>query len=363
MSTRERRALSPEQRFWMKVEKGPECWLWKGATISTGYGVMRVSGKPVYAHRFSYELHKGTVPTGLSVLHSCTANRACVNPDHLRAGSQSENVREAVDQKRFNHRRHSGRRQISVKDRFLEKVEKTEDCWIFKSAGEGDYGQFRFQGKTTRAHRASYEIFNGPIVKGSVVMHACDTPACVRPDHLRLGSRSENTKDAISKGRLTPGTHKHHPPELCFWNKVNKTETCWLWIGASNKIGNGVVRVNGKNIGAARYSWELHNGPIADGLQVLHRCDNLSCVKPAHLFLGTQSDHVINNIAKGLVDTSKLGRVLRTDDRRLKLSQAQVDQVRALYVGGGFTHQQLGDQFGVTKTNIGYIVRNQSRSV
>lgn len=121
------------------------------------------------------------------------------------------------------------------------------------------------------------------------------------------------------------------------------------------------MNVGGSIVTAARVSWKMHRGAIPSGQQALRKCSEPSCVKPAHLFLGTQSDHVRNNIAKGLVDTSKLGRILRADDRRLKLTKSHVDEVRRLYAAGGVSHQALGDRFGVTKTNIGYIVRGQSR--
>jgi len=61
---------------------------------ATGYGVIKVFGRFVGAHRFSYELHKGPVPDGMEILHSCDV-KACINPDHLRAGSHAENMAEA----------------------------------------------------------------------------------------------------------------------------------------------------------------------------------------------------------------------------------------------------------------------------
>lgn len=92
-----------------------------------------------------------------------------------------------------------------------------------------------------------------------------------------------------------------------FWEKVRKTETCWWWTAnaTKDKEGNrrygliGEGRRGERMLYAHRVSWGIHNGPIPDGIMVLHRCDNPSCVRPDHLFLGTQSDNMQDMVAKG----------------------------------------------------------------
>ena len=89
--------LPAEVRFWAKVDKrGPvECWPWLDATNREGYGRLTVNRTYIYAHRFSYELHKGAIPTGLVIDHLCR-NTSCVNPDHLEAVTTKENVLRGV---------------------------------------------------------------------------------------------------------------------------------------------------------------------------------------------------------------------------------------------------------------------------
>ena len=76
--------------------------------------------------------------------------------------------------------------------------------------------------------------------------------------------------------------------ENTFWSKVNKTNTCWLWIGGKTKDGYGTC----SNGYAHRQSWKIHYGDIPRGLLVLHTCDIRNCVNPNHLWLGTILDNI-----------------------------------------------------------------------
>lgn len=80
-----------EQKFWPYVDKSGDCWLWTRSTNNSGYGNLKFNEGRYVVHRFSYELHNGPIPAGMVIDHTCRV-RICVNPNHLRAVSQKQNV-------------------------------------------------------------------------------------------------------------------------------------------------------------------------------------------------------------------------------------------------------------------------------
>lgn len=89
--------------------------------------------------------------------------------------------------------------------RVLDRVRKlTGECWVWTGSMGGSnnaYGQIVINGRKRLCHRVVYEAFNRPIPAGAVVMHSCDNPACCNPAHLRVGSQTDNLRDAVQKGR------------------------------------------------------------------------------------------------------------------------------------------------------------------
>ena len=67
--------------------------------------------------------------------------------------------------------------------------------------GDGGYGRIGFEGKISGAHRMAYEAWIGPLIDGMVIMHLCDNPPCIKPEHLRQGTQTEKQQDALQKGR------------------------------------------------------------------------------------------------------------------------------------------------------------------
>ena len=92
---------------------------------------------------------------------------------------------------------------VNMKDTFQSKYEVDDNgCWIWTAYKlPGGYGQIQVNRRTTLAHRFSYEKFRGPIPKGYCVCHTCDTPSCVNPFHLFVGTQKDNVRDMLRKGR------------------------------------------------------------------------------------------------------------------------------------------------------------------
>jgi hypothetical protein len=133
-----------------------------------------------------------------------------------------------------------------------------------------------------------------------------------------------------------------------FWERVNKTAGCWLWTGSLGFYGYGQLSA-GRNgltpLRAHRLSWELHNGSIPDGLHVLHHCDNPTCVRPDHLFLGRAADNSLDKVAKG---RARGGSMKGERNPSAKLNEQQVDAIRADPRGS----VTVGRIYGVAKNTI-----------
>ncbi len=148
------------------------------------------------------------------------------------------------------------------------------------------------------------------------------------------------------------------PLAVRFFNHIGrKTPTgCILWAGKIERNGYGrmtAVRAGrdrkGREVAAHRVAYELMVGPIPDGLDVLHRCDNRPCINPTHLFVGTNDDNVADMVRKG-----RQARGVR--HHRAKLTEAAVTDIRRRYHGGTATQQQLAEEYGITRPHISYVV-------
>lgn len=137
-----------------------------------------------------------------------------------------------------------------------------------------------------------------------------------------------------------------------FWDNLpdRPEDGCWIWQGGFCGPYPAMTR---KHVRVHLFSYELHKGPIPDGLYVCHTCDTPACVNPAHLFLGTADQNS--------ADMVKKGRSLKgSRSPASKLTEADVLAIRAAYAAGGITYRELGEQYGVTGTQIGTIVLRKS---
>lgn len=146
-----------------------------------------------------------------------------------------------------------------------------------------------------------------------------------------------------------------------FWSKVQairEPDSCWLWNASTSTGGYGMFKFRIRLEATHRISWLLAHGEVPpDGLFVLHKCDNRRCVNPNHLFLGTHTDNMRDMFAKGR-DNHPTGE----SHGGCKLSDAQVAEIRELYLKGNVTHRQLGLRFNVAHSQIGFIVRHEQRT-
>lgn len=141
-------------------------------------------------------------------------------------------------------------------------------------------------------------------------------------------------------------TKKSSPAE--FWSAAGPAG-CWEWQGARDKDGYGQTRSPNGRVKAHRRAWEIVAGSIPEGLYVLHRCNNPSCVRPDHLYLGTALDNGIDRRSRS-----------RKRSDRWTLSRADVESIRTRYSTGTIRQRELGEQYGVGQALISRIVLGKS---
>jgi HNH endonuclease len=149
-----------------------------------------------------------------------------------------------------------------------------------------------------------------------------------------------------------------------FWDKVfivTYDRGCWLWMAACfpNGYGKACKGASGDLIGAHCASWILHFGPIPEGMFVCHHCDNPPCIRPDHLFLGTSKDNTQDMMSKGRHGFELPAPRPGESNPMARLTEAQVQQIRRIYVPREMSQSALGRRFGVSQTLIGLIVRRK----
>ena len=149
------------------------------------------------------------------------------------------------------------------------------------------------------------------------------------------------------------GAHRRKTEED-FWDDVDigPPDECWLFKRPGRTVGIGYrsTKYDGKGWLFHRLSWHFTNGPIPDGMCVLHHCDNPPCGNPNHLFLGTQVDNMADMRSKGR-EHSQTGE----GNSRAKLTEDVVLEIRRLYANGS-KPRELMKQFNLPKSNTNNII-------
>ena len=132
----------------------------------------------------------------------------------------------------------------------------------------------------------------------------CSIEGCTAPAYNRRGwcskhyQRWRKTGDPLTtrSGRTRDEWQDH---VANFWRMVDvgEPDECWPWTGGGDRYGK--IKVRRMSVSAHRFAWQVANGPIPDGMSVLHTCDNPPCCNPSHLFLGTNSDNMRDMVTKG----------------------------------------------------------------
>lgn len=182
-------------------------------------------------------------------------------------------------------------------------------------------------------------------VKVSICCLACKKIFLTKPSKTR---RKYCSPPCYRVGR------KAHP-ELRFWQNVDMMGECWTWQGERRQRGYGAfytMRNGVKFVAAHRYAFELCYGPIPNGLLILHRCDNPPCVRPDHLYAGTQADNMRDR-------KHRTGFPVGSAHYMAKLTEETVRKIRKLHASG-VSQNGLAKRFNSDQTNISMIVNRKT---
>lgn len=208
------------------------------------------------------------------------------------------------------------------------------------------------KGRAAMANQQSTKIGVNPIASVENICEGCGCEFRVPLSHRKQRFHS----------RRCWRQHADPPIEQRFWNKVAtlSDEECWIWQGFLNQSGYGTFRERAKHrsVLAHRFSWELHVGPIGDGLMVCHHCDTPSCVNPSHLFLGTAADNSADMMRKKR--WWKGQRPRGSSHVRAKLNEDKVRAIKIFARSGEHSSRDISREFDVPDSTIRHILQGRA---
>ena len=388
---------------------GNGCWVWNWAVQRKGYASVWVDGRGVKAHRVAYELANGPIPEGMVIRHTC-GNPSCVNAEHLRVGTPAENARDMVnDGNQGNQkflpsdaaeirrlfaaggisRREIARRRgvkpagigsIIANEAFYDpdytpppKIKRTAANFlgpenarqIRQLYSEGDSQQNladRFDISLSAVSQiVRNRLYPDPdyvvperkaIPRHYPVNKYDESPP--RPKLLSINGPAPTGKEKQAErlGELNPDIRPKRRPGQPYITEndwaLDPDTGCHNWRWADGTKGyRGLIRFRGRRRLPYHVTWELSNGPIPQGSQINHSCDNGRCINVEHLYLGDQFDNVR--------DIRRAGNLAMQ-----KLTWEQVKEIRERYEPGKISHKSLALEYDVTDAAIRQIIINKT---
>jgi hypothetical protein len=155
----------------------------------------------------------------------------------------------------------------------------------------------------------------------------------------------------VRAGQLRTGKFFYCGKEVCrFWSKVYRPqEGCWIWTASKKSSGYGAFKAK-RTMPAHHYSWIMKNGPVPEGLFILHSCDNKLCVRPDHLFLGTHQDNMDDMVSKGR----------QSRDKGLKITKEFAEQLRLEYADGSVSQPVLAQKYGLSLPLVENVLQHRT---
>lgn len=175
---------------------------------------------------------------------------------------------------------------------------------------EGCESTYRIKRGMCNAHYCRWRRHGDPLAGGTSPDpdRGCSVPNCESPHHsagmcMVHARRVERTGSPYLSG-LAAKDERDGSTEGRFWNRVERANGCWKWTGHIDAKGYARFKADGSDRFAHRYSYELHHGPIAEGMDIDHKCRNRSCVNPDHLHAVSHWENMQNLASRNPRSTS-----------------------------------------------------------